>query len=353
MVYWINRAVALFDQLIANGHSALVFLEFTTLSLPNVVRLVLPMAGFAAVIWTTNRLQSDSELVVIQATGYPPKRLARPVLVFGFILTALLLILAHVLVPASRAELNERQAEISRDLTARFLREGVFIHPATGVTFFVGRIAETGQLENIFLADNRTAGEETIYTARRALFLREGEDAQLVMLDGMAQVKTEGATDIAVTTFSDFVFDVKGFVNIAPKEFLNPKELTTIQLLRQGAPGVPKTRVSDRARWVEIHERTAQAFLAPGAAVIGFATLLIGGFSRFGLWRQIVLAVLILVAVKALDNSLIAAGRQKDGIAALVYVGPGIALIVSAGLLWLAARPSLFSVRRWRKGGAQ
>ena len=47
-VYWVNRAVILFDRLIADGHSAGVFLEFTVLSLPRVIGLVLPMAAFAA-----------------------------------------------------------------------------------------------------------------------------------------------------------------------------------------------------------------------------------------------------------------------------------------------------------------
>ena len=33
LVYWVNRAVVLFDQLIANGQSAAVLLEFSILSL--------------------------------------------------------------------------------------------------------------------------------------------------------------------------------------------------------------------------------------------------------------------------------------------------------------------------------
>ena len=48
LVYWINRAVVLFDQLIADGQSATVFLEFTALSLPNIIRIVLPLSAFAA-----------------------------------------------------------------------------------------------------------------------------------------------------------------------------------------------------------------------------------------------------------------------------------------------------------------
>ena len=35
LVYWVNRAVRLFDELIANGQSMTVFLEFTSLTLPS------------------------------------------------------------------------------------------------------------------------------------------------------------------------------------------------------------------------------------------------------------------------------------------------------------------------------
>ena len=55
-IYWINRAVRLFDWLIASGQSASVFLEFTALTLPNVIRIVLPIAAFAAALYVTNRM---------------------------------------------------------------------------------------------------------------------------------------------------------------------------------------------------------------------------------------------------------------------------------------------------------
>ena len=47
-VYWVNRAVQLFDRLIADGQSAWTFLEFTALTLPYVIRIVLPSAATAA-----------------------------------------------------------------------------------------------------------------------------------------------------------------------------------------------------------------------------------------------------------------------------------------------------------------
>ena len=109
-VYWVNRAVGLFDQLIGDGQSALVFVEFSLLTLPNVIRLVLPVSSFAAAVYVANRLMGDSELVVMQATGFSSFRLARPVLWFGLIVMLMMSALTHALVPASRAALSERSA---------------------------------------------------------------------------------------------------------------------------------------------------------------------------------------------------------------------------------------------------
>ena len=88
LVYWVNQAVGLFDQLIGDGQTALVFLEFSVLTLPNVISLVLPIAAFAAAVFVANRLTQDSEMVVMQATGFSSFRLARPVLIFGLIVAA-------------------------------------------------------------------------------------------------------------------------------------------------------------------------------------------------------------------------------------------------------------------------
>ena len=141
-VYWINRAVSLFEQLIQDGQTALVVLEFTALTLPLVISVVLPVAAFAATAYGTNRLASESELTAMQAAGLSPWRLARPVLVFGLLVGLMVAVLAHALVPLARARLAERQAEVAENVSARFLKPGAFQYPADGVTLFIGDIAE-------------------------------------------------------------------------------------------------------------------------------------------------------------------------------------------------------------------
>ena len=164
-VYWINRAVSLFEQLISDGQTALVVLEFTALTLPLVISVVLPIAAFAASAYGTNRLSSESELVAMQAAGMSPWRLARPVLVFGLLVAVMVAMLVHSLVPLARARLAERQAEIAQNVTAQFLRAGSFQYPVRGVTLYIRQIANDGRLLDFFLEDGRDPGNQTTYTA--------------------------------------------------------------------------------------------------------------------------------------------------------------------------------------------
>ncbi|WP_347856430.1 LptF/LptG family permease, partial [Planktomarina temperata] len=89
LIYWINRAVSLFDRLIADGQSALVFLEFTSLTLPWMIFVIAPIAGFAAVIYVIHRLATDRELVVVQSAGLSVAQIAKPVWGFAISLAVL------------------------------------------------------------------------------------------------------------------------------------------------------------------------------------------------------------------------------------------------------------------------
>ncbi len=339
MVYWVNQAVRLFDQLIADGQSATVFLEFTALTLPNVIRLVLPIAAFAASVYATNRLSSESELVVVQSMGFSGFRLARPVLVFGLIVALLTGILSHILVPVSSRLLAERSAEISENITARFLTEGTFLHPADGMTFYIREISPEGELLDIFMSDTRNPDAQVTYTAKNAFLVREENGPKLVMFDGMAQTLGSNGKRLFTTSFSDFSYDIGALISIGNHQGRSIRELSTFELLSP-TPALMQETGGTRARMLyEGHERFAQPLLAVVTALIGFSALLVGSFSRFGVTRQIISAIVLLVLIKALDSTMIGYASTNEHLWALVYVPVVAGMAVAAVLLWLSERP--------------
>jgi lipopolysaccharide export system permease protein len=345
LVYWINRAVVLFDQLIADGQSAGVFLEFTALTLPAVIRLALPLAAFAAAVYVTNRMSTDSELVVMQATGYSMFRLARPVLYFGLIVAVLMSLLMHFLVPHSSAQLAQRQSEIARNITARLLTPGTFIEPISGVTFYIRDMTAEGELNDIFLSDTRDTEDHMTYTASRAFLVRDGNETQLVMLDGMVQTLRLSDQRLFTTRFEDFSYNIGDLIGTTSSSGRRIGHLSTWELLNPTPELVAETGASAARMISDGHDRFNQSLLGTVAALIGFATLMVGSYSRFGVWRQIVAAIALIVVVKALETAGLNAARADARAWFLTYLpGVGGLVIVWLLLVW-ASRPYLFKRR--------
>jgi lipopolysaccharide export system permease protein len=349
-VYWINRAVSLFEQLISDGQTALVVLEFTALTLPLVISVVLPIAAFAATAYGTNRLSSESELVAMQAAGMSPWRLARPVLVFGVLVALMVAFLVHALVPLARGRLADRQTEIAQNVTAQFLRAGAFQYPVDGVTLYIRDIAADGRLLDFFLEDARNPRNQTTYTATQALLVRTEDGPRLVLMQGMAQnLRLEGGQQrLSVTRFDELAYDLGILVQPGETRRRDLRAYSTPQLLRGDAALLEATgSTADRAA-AEAHDRLAKPLQAPVAAMLGFAMLLLGGFSRFGVWRQVVWAVLALIFVQFLGTAAESQVAQDASRWPLIYLPPVVGALICTAVLWLAARP-----RRLRRGASQ
>ncbi len=338
-VYWVNRAVGLFDQLIGDGQSALVFLEFSLLSLPNAIRLVLPIAGFAAAAYVVNRLMQESEMVVVQATGFSAFRLARPVVYFGFAVLLMQLVLSNVLVPASQSMLAARNAEISQNVTARFLNAGQFMHPSEGITLFINTISPTGELNGLFLADGRSATDRVTYSARKA-FLVRGEDApKLVMLDGSTQSLNRKDGRLALTRFADFTLDLGSITRPSDKKRSSIAALPTSSLLIADPQAMAEVGATVAEMQEEGHTRLASPLMALAAPLIAFAALMLGGFSRFGLWRQMGLAVGLLILTQLIWTWSSSVAINREGTWPVVYLAPVAGIATAVVLLWHGQRP--------------
>ena len=338
-IYWVNRAVGLFDQLMSDGQTALVFLEFTLLTLPNVIKLVLPISAFVAALYAGNRLMQDSEFVVMQATGFSSARLARPVLFFGLIAALMMLVLTNWLVPLSRTEMRDRSAEMAENITSQFLRDGEFMHPAKGLTLYIRAITPQGELRDFLLDDARRPERPTLYLAHSAVLVRGDAGPKLLLVDGQAQELDRSTGRLAVTRFDDFTIDIGAMLTRSVTRGGNVDELTTAQLIRADAAAQERTGLSVAQLQLEGHNRLAQPFLAAAAALAGFSCLLVGSFSRFGPWRQILGAIFLGIAVQLVNTWSTAWAGAAAGRWPMAYAAPVLGLLLSGLLIWWSQRP--------------
>jgi len=338
LVFWINRAVSLFDRIIADGQSARVFLELSALQLPYIILLVLPISAFAAVLQVTNRMSSDSELTIMQATGYSGFRLARPVLFFSVIVAVMVAVLTHLLVPISSARLADRQQEISDDSTARLLREGEFLHPNNRSTLYVRDLTPEGELRDVFLSQRAQDGTDQIYTSKTAFLLRGEDGPQIVMIDGLAQSRDPDTNRLFTTSFDDFVVDVATLTGDPDDRKPALRELDTRDLLDPDQAYADRVQHNMGALKQELHERLSRSLFPIVTSLLGFAVLLSGRFSRFGVWRQIGVAVALLIVLKVVEGA--AAQRIQDDPSSwfLAYLPFVLGVVLAVALLWNVGR---------------
>ncbi|MDG1288499.1 MAG: LPS export ABC transporter permease LptF [Lentibacter sp.] len=347
-IYWINRAVKLFDRLIGDGQTAMVFAEFTALTLPSVIRVVLPIAGFAATLYVTNRLSTESELTVMQATGFSPWRLARPVLYFGLIVGIMVAMLANVLVPASLEQLQLRETEISQNVTARLLTEGTFLHPTDGVTFYIREIAPDGRMNDVFLSDRRNPNESVTHTAASAYLIRTETGPALVMIDGLTQRLSRPELQLNTTHFADLSYSLSGMISAEDRTSAHLRHFNTYEMLTTPVHIQVRTEVNTGVFAEELHTRFTQPLFALAAVLLGFASLLSGGFSRFGVWRQIVIALILLILIKALESLVTEPVLSNSSLWPLLYLPALLGLAIAIALLARSAG-QLPSLSAWRR----
>lgn len=347
-IFWINKAVRMFDRLIADGQPAQVFLEFTALTLPGVIGIVLPIAAFAGAVYVTNRLSTESELTVMQATGYSPYRLVRPVVVYGLIVALMMSILTHYLIPTSMSQLKQRRAEISQNITAKLLTAGEFLHPAPGITFYIRHITPLGELQNVFLSDRRDQTNPVTYTSSTAYLVQEGGGTKLVMVKGLAQNLNRKDNRLFTTHFDDFSYDISSLVSGSATSLNDISFATTADLLFRPDEMAEIAGIRPGEVAFEVHNRFAQALMCIIAATVGFATLLLGSYSRFGVWRQVIIAFLLLVGLKLVEGVVSAPVLGNAALWPLMYVPVAGGSVLTLLLLYFSANPGFFRVFRRR-----
>ena len=68
-VIWVTQALREVDLITGKGQTVLIFLTVTLLSLPALLAGIAPVALFMSTLYTLNKLNGDSELIVMNAAG--------------------------------------------------------------------------------------------------------------------------------------------------------------------------------------------------------------------------------------------------------------------------------------------
>ena len=166
-----------------NPQEILLVLTYTVISQ---MPIVLTIALFVAIVSTLSRMYADSEMFIWFSAGRSLAGFLPPVLRFAWPILVTVMLLVTFAWPWSneQTELLRIRYEQRGDLER--VSPGQFIESAGGQrVFFIDRDTSGGREgRNVFIADNRPDGRETITSARAGRIEWVGQDQFLMLEDG-------------------------------------------------------------------------------------------------------------------------------------------------------------------------
>ncbi len=132
-VVWVTQALRQIDLITSKGQTILLFLWITALALPALVAFIAPVALFAGILYTLNKLNGDSELVVMAASGMSPTRLLRPFALLSGVVCAVVAVLYIQVQPWSFGAIETSDGLCSRRFHRQLRPPGRILPAGSGV----------------------------------------------------------------------------------------------------------------------------------------------------------------------------------------------------------------------------
>ncbi len=325
-VIWITQALRQLDLLTAKGQTLLVFLTVTGLSLPALVTVISPVALFIATIYALNKLNSDSELIVMSAAGMRPRQVLRPFLTLAAVVSLMAAVTALYLTPASFQELRELVTKVRADFIANVVKEGQFTKVDKDITFhFRERAGDT--LLGIFIQDRRERDKPIVYMAERGRATEADGQSFLVLEKGSIHRQDLAKRDSSIVTYERYAVDLAAFAQEASEVVYKPRERGTMQLLFPNTDDPYYKSQVGRFR-AELHDRFS-SWLYPFAMVmIAFAALGTPQTTRQGRGGGIAAAIVGVVILRIGGFAAVSAAVRSPIGAAALYAVPILGIVL-------------------------
>jgi lipopolysaccharide export system permease protein len=345
LVVWLATALKELNLITSQGQGILLFFQMTLLSLPSLMALIAPNAMLMAALYTLDRMNNDSELIVMTSAGAPIWRIGAPLLGVAALVSISILLANLYLTPASMRALRSFLTQVRADLISQVLQPGRFSSPEGGLTFHIRDRSLNGELLGLLVHDEREDKQVMSYLAERGRIISNDEGSYLVMLEGYVHRYNSEDKDkeVQIVAFDQNMIDLSEF---SPKDDsgkgLRPREEYTSELFFPDMSNPTTKRNAGRIR-SELHERLSTPLYPLAFVFIALTLLGHARTTRESRWMQILSAFGIAVGLRVAGfaaGNLTALNAWAVG---LVYALPLGAILIAAWAAHVRMAPQLRS----------
>lgn len=332
-VIWIIQALTKVDIFSSNGQSLYAYFFITLLVVPGLLLAIIPIALLIATAHTVNGLNTNSELVIISASGASNRIIVKPFIIIALICSLAAGFVGHFGMPWSFHKLRQFTVQMNADLLSVIVREGAFNEVEKGLTFHIAKRNLDGTLGGILVSDSREKDKQNIFVARHGVILRDGDDNLLQLRDGEIHQKDLTSNETSIIRFTSYAIDMATFTAREKSSKWKPVERTTAELFNSKADYY-YSKARPWAISIEIHERFSEMFwpFANVLVILAFAGQ--AKSSRQGYGSAIFTASVFLLVLRGFSFGAQNSAESNLSMVYFMYVIPGFAIAFAGWYLF-------------------
>ena len=249
-ILWLGQGLRHLDLLTTDNVQVSSYFSYVLLLLPKILQLTTPFALFISILFTINRLRSDSELIVLWASGRSNRNiLLKPIFLFTIFIFLFLITLSVYITPYSLNEIRHKIVDIrSSGIHVGILKERKFVSPVNTLTIFLQEI-DGDKISGLLIHDLKNPNTPSTYIAENGEFIYDNNKRILRLYNGSVQILNKEDKKISEIAFE--IYDL----NLAPynkqeASYLYADELTTSIIISKIRSGN-----FDKAQFAEINNR--------------------------------------------------------------------------------------------------
>ena len=210
-VIWVTQALRDIDLMTNQGQTILVFIGITGLIVPLLVLVIAPIALLIAVAHVLNKMSTDSEIIVMNASGMSPWLLFRAFLSAAIVVSLMVCVVSAYFAPKGLRMLRDWLTEVNANVVSTIVQPGRFTSIQNGVTIHIRERSHNGRLLGIFLDDQRNPNERITVLAEFGDLLDNDNGTYLVLQTGIVQRHELKERDPKMVAFDRYAFDLSQF----------------------------------------------------------------------------------------------------------------------------------------------
>jgi lipopolysaccharide export system permease protein len=339
-IVWVALALRQLNVVTSQGQDVWMLVRMTTLALPNLMAIIAPFSLLIAAIHTLNRLNSDSELIVLTASGATIWSAAKPLLLLSMLVAVGVGFVNHLGMPWSMRLLRDYIVQVRTDILTQVIQPGQFSSPEDNLTFHIRERALNGELLGLIVHDTRDKAQSQSYLAEHGIIVKRAPSNYLIMTDGHIVRRTDKDEPAQIVAFDKYAVDLDRFEKKLDEDNddLKPRERYLSELLHPEASSQSYITSPGKFR-AELHERSSNPFYPIAFVLIALAAVGQAHSTRQSRVRQITIAFVAAAALRlgglALNNVVV----LNPAAVPLLYGLPLVAILIP---LWSIERA------RWR-----